>query len=1330
MSVWKLDPTGRLSAVCTHQRSGTITHAVYKPSRAKSAASAIASGFAVAEQPPFYFANDGGAICIADDMGNCNDTVSLGMPLAAMLFYSAKEHLVVLTRALVMAQYRAEPGGKMTQVMKVKLSVSGGSDVGVTGCAWLSDGHLATASAEGIVRVWDLADEDNYVLQLNDEAGALANERALSIAYNPAKKLLAVGTNGGRIALWALHAPRAPRAPIDETSWRMQPPVTALDGPIKSLTWGASTGLLAATGADAVAICAQSTLARLARGDWALVQLSASAFVLEHVTTGASLELTTAMRTCGADMWGSRVLLWNGTRAEVYELPTTGAPRVELSAQFLAPSAALALHRESVFMVQDGKLHVANLKGVVRSTLPFLTDEGAPLLLDVCESVLCVCTTMGVLRVWDLSRNEPRQLTAGRTFDVPGAGPVVSVRPNRFGTAVSILTQPPAEPPGARARAVPQPAGGSAVSGALVTGERACCVHVYHVEADAFSAYDFGPSGATPIDHAWDATDAKLLGVLTEAGAPVAAAGGADGGAVAAAGGFGATPQPAADGKAAGGGLELTTLFATADHGVRMQDTFALPRHVESLLALRCPHFLFCGPPAPVLPSPSADADDAGGERDDGLDAPAGSLMGMGARIADEIPFERVQPDCRVSARIMRDFAGLVLPRGASVDGPVREALLAFSFQLTIGNMDEAYKAVRAIKSTSVWENMAKMCVKTRRVDVAEVCLGNMGHVRGAVAVREAAAEPEPEARIAMLAIQLGLVDDAARLYTQCGRHDLLLRLHQAAGRWSDALALARDKDRLRLAATYHEYAKHLEACGDLAGAISAYESAGTHVANVPRLLYGAGQLTELKAYIDGAAHADLDVWWAKLCESTGGYDEALEYYARANDQLARVRVLCFCDRLDDAAEIANDAATPAASYHLARHYEARSMAREAIQFFTRAGRYNQAARLAREHGLTSELQSLSLQAPAQMQSEAASFFEERGQYDKAVQMYHKSGHTQRAIELCFRHELFEPLRQIASSLGADAEPAVLKRCSEFFLDHGLYDKAVGLLVLAAQHHTALELCVLHNIPISEEMAEKMAPSTKLDDPTAEANRVATLLKIAKCCKRQGSYHLATKKYTQAGDKVKAMKCLLKSGDTAKIVYFAGVSRSREIYILGANYLQNLNWHADPEVLRRIVEFYTKAKALEQLASFYEACAAFEMDENGDYAKALDALREAAAALDKSRAHGKDERAAALQHRIGLVERFVGARRFVKTEPQVRRPLVPNPPPPPEALRPRAHRHVNARPARHASTIAITIAIATRHRHAPRRRRWSTRACSCLTSPESRARCAWVTSMR
>lgn len=49
---------------------------------------------------------------------------------------------------------------------------------------------------------------------------------------------------------------------------------------------------------------------------------------------------------------------------------------------------------------------------------------------------------------------------------------------------------------------------------------------------------------------------------------------------------------------------------------------------------------------------------------------------------------------------------------------------------------------------------------------------------------------------------------------------------------------------------------------------------------------------------------------------------------------------------------------------------------------------------------------------------------------------------------------------------------------------------------------------------------------------------------VCGCClqaaKAQGLYHLACKKYTQASDRLRAMRALIKSGDVEKIVFFAG----------------------------------------------------------------------------------------------------------------------------------------------------------------------------------------------
>lgn len=55
---------------------------------------------------------------------------------------------------------------------------------------------------------------------------------------------------------------------------------------------------------------------------------------------------------------------------------------------------------------------------------------------------------------------------------------------------------------------------------------------------------------------------------------------------------------------------------------------------------------------------------------------------------------------------------------------------------------------------------------------------------------------------------------------------------------------------------------------------------------------------------------------------------------------------------------------------------------------------------------------------------------------------------------------------------------------------------------------------------ITEDMAEKMTVSRGSKDLSEESRR-QLLEQIADCCMRQGSYHLATKKYTQAGNKLK-----------------------------------------------------------------------------------------------------------------------------------------------------------------------------------------------------------------
>jgi intraflagellar transport protein 140 len=124
-------------------------------------------------------------------------------------------------------------------------------------------------------------------------------------------------------------------------------------------------------------------------------------------------------------------------------------------------------------------------------------------------------------------------------------------------------------------------------------------------------------------------------------------------------------------------------------------------------------------------------------------------------------------------------------------------------------------------------------------------------------------------------------------------------------------------------------------------------------------------------------------------------------------------------------------------------------------------------------------------------------------------------------------------------------------------------------------------------------------------------NYYRTLELIGDAAFDQRLYTIAAKKYTEANNRIKAMKALMKSGDTQRVIFFANIQKQKETYIMAANYLQSLDWRKDPEIMKNIINFYTRAKSMESLASFYEACAQVEIDEFQDYDKAMSALAEA-----------------------------------------------------------------------------------------------------------------------
>lgn len=134
------------------------------------------------------------------------------------------------------------------------------------------------------------------------------------------------------------------------------------------------------------------------------------------------------------------------------------------------------------------------------------------------------------------------------------------------------------------------------------------------------------------------------------------------------------------------------------------------------------------------------------------------------------------------------------------------------------------------------------------------------------------------------------------------------------------------------------------------------------------------------------------------------------------------------------------------------------------------------------------------LSSPEDM-TEAALYYEDKGEHvDRAVMLYHKvckgrpqglppclpgdarafwgpvaraaaqsalrpqAGHFSKALELAFATQQFVALQLIAEDLDERSDPALLARCSDFFIEHSQYEKAVELLLAAKKVRWAAPL--------------------------------------------------------------------------------------------------------------------------------------------------------------------------------------------------------------------------------------------------------------------------------
>lgn len=658
-------------------------------------------------------------VCRGDDVGTSAHLYDIETEAVAMLHYDGAMHLVTVSLNSMLYIHEVAQEGNWTCQSQVKLPSEGATKV-----VWATPGTLAVCNEKDpscAVRMFNLTNGVNYALtppQHGDGGGDPSGRRLTCAAYNAGTAVLACGQKDGHVTMFRfLGLPQSTKPgeeePAPEDAWQTMAGVDVM-GRLTQIAWGPQMRLLGALGSDGVRVCKKVRMHDKVRDGNSVVQVAADRVMVEAVDGSrppTALQLN--MQITGVDATDKHLLVWNSQTAEVHEAGPRGYVPIST---FDSASDAMAIHRETVFRAGASMVEVCTLAGVVKDTLVYDDAHGQVEHMDVSKDYLAVSTSNGFIKLWRLGGRTPKSHgpTGGKKVDVrdiPTGSSIESIKVNCNGTKVSVLFVLP----------------GSATTHTVLV--------VYDVDADCFRSFDFAQTGRVPEAHAWDHDVPMMFGVQTvtggqlEASADVAGAPAAsvkvsrsasgdrgDGGAP--------TTMSPGDGtedrnsgidtknarkEANTPGLVVFTMFASPERIV-LQESHPIPAGFEALLGLSVPSLYVCKKAA----------------------------VAEGGGVCFSVT--------------MRDFLGM-----EQVDPATKSALLEFNLHLATGNVEEAFRAVKSIKNPEVWENMAHMCIKSKRLDVAEMCLGNMGHVRGARAVRDASREPELDARVATVAVHLGL---------------------------------------------------------------------------------------------------------------------------------------------------------------------------------------------------------------------------------------------------------------------------------------------------------------------------------------------------------------------------------------------------------------------------------------------------------------------------------------------------------------------------------------------------------------------------------------------
>ncbi|XP_063534023.1 intraflagellar transport protein 140 homolog isoform X2 [Cydia strobilella] len=274
----------------------------------------------------------------------------------------------------------------------------------------------------------------------------------------------------------------------------------------------------------------------------------------------------------------------------------------------------------------------------------------------------------------------------------------------------------------------------------------------------------------------------------------------------------------------------------------------------------------------------------------------------------------------------------------------------------------------------------------------------------------------------------------------------------------------------------------------------------------------------------------------------------------------------------------------------------------------------------------------------------AATILETAEQTEQAIALYQKAGKPHMALKLALGCGDTSAMLAAVESLGERVEPSLARKLAAHLRRADHHSHAAALLATAGEYEEALDIVEQSSAPLTEELAERLAA------PAGAVGRDALLRRLADVLGARGLYHHAAKRLASTGDKAGAMRWLMRSGDADRIATFAAATRDRAAQLMAADYLRrHAAWRARADLTRHILHFYTRAKAHGKLAAFYAECAKMEVDEFGNFEKALEALKEATRCLSKTSDPETGSQIMALQEQSTLVKKYLDLKKLLES---------------------------------------------------------------------------------